>query len=386
MTGRQTHLDGLLVVDLSRAIAGPHAAMMLADLGARVIKVEPPAGDDARAWGPPFVGAAAAQQSTYFMSANRNKESIVLDLKTESGLADLCELVRRADVVIENFRSGVLDRLGLGVPRMRAFNPRLVVLSITGFGHRGEMAARPGYDQIVQGESGLMSLTGLDSAHPVKFGVPIVDLLAAMYGAYGVLAALHARGRDGHGSVVRTSLFAAAIGAHCFQGTRWTVANDLPGPAGNHHAAIAPYGCFRCKDGLVQIAVGSEKQWHALRDKFGLDGDDARWLTNAARVADRDALTDALEDVWSTWTRAEIVAWCEALGIPAGEIKMLDEVYASAPVADNDLLIEFEQPEVGRVSVPGPPLTFDGCATVPHTPVPMLGEHTEAVRAWLHRT
>jgi crotonobetainyl-CoA:carnitine CoA-transferase CaiB-like acyl-CoA transferase len=383
MTGRQSHLDDLLVIDLSRAIAGPHAAMMLADQGARVIKIESPYGDDSRSWGPPFVGDPSARQSTYFLSANRNKESVVLDLKTTDGLAVLSRLVRRADILIENFRAGVLERLGYGITKMRAENPRLIVLSTTGFGHAGAMAQRAGYDQIVQGESGLMSLTGPDMDHPTKYGVPIVDLLAAMNGAFGVMAALHRRTRTGQGGVVRTSLFASAVGAHCFQGTRWTVAHDLPMPTGNHHAAIAPYGCFRCKDGQVQIAVGSERLWQALRDELGLDATDPRWQTNSSRMAHRDELIAALEGAFGTWTRAEVVERCTRIGIPAGEIKTLDEVYASRLVQDNDLLVEYDQPQVGRVSVPGPPLAFDGSAGVPHTHAPVLGEHTQAVLAWL---
>lgn len=383
MTGRQRSLDDLLVIDLSRAVAGPHAGMMLADLGARVIKVEGPDGDDSRSWGPPFVGGSALPQSTYFMSANRNKESVVLDLKTGAGISALRELASRADVLIENFRTGVLDRLGFGIDAMRVTNPRLIVLSITGFGHRGEMSTRAGYDQIVQGESGLMSLTGPDADHPFKYGVPIVDLLAAMNGAYGVLAALHRRARTGRGAVVRTSLYASAIGAHCFQGTRWTVAQDLPTPTGNHHAAIAPYGCFRCKDGQVQIAVGSEKLWRMLRDELGLDPQEPRWRTNADRLRHRDELVGVLEAALSARTRAEVVARCEQIGIPAGEIKTLDEVYASQPIRDNGLLIDVDQPGVGPICVPGPPLSFDDDDGLPHLHAPILGEHTDAILAWL---
>lgn len=383
MSGRLSSLDDLLVVDLSRAIAGPHAAMMLGDLGARVIKVESPQGDDSRAWGPPFVGEEAARQSTYFMSANRNKESVVLDLKTADGLAALRALVRRADVLVENFRTGVLDRLGLGIDDMRALNPRLIVLSVTGFGHRGTSAARAGYDQIVQGEAGLMSITGPDSEHPVKYGVPIVDLLAALYGVSGVLGALHGRERTGDGAVVRTSLVAAALGAHSFQGTRWTVAKDLPQPTGNHHAAIAPYGSFRAQDGYVQIAAGSDRQWCALRDELGIDPDDPRWATNAARLTHRGELVELLESRFASMSRADVVARCDALGIPAGEIRTFDEVYESTAVRDNELLVEFHQPGLGPVQVPGPPVSMDGMPGSEHAHAPLLGEHTDAVLTWL---
>ena len=215
-------LSDILVIDLTRALAGPHAAMMLGDLGARVIKVESPTGDDTRSWGPPFVGPEDARESTYFLSANRNKESLTLDLKTPEDQDVLAELVKRADVLMENFRVGVLDRLGFPVSRLHELNPGLVVLSITGFGHDGPEASRSGYDQIAQGEGGLMSITGTEQ--PTKVGVPIADLLAGMNGAYGVVAALHERTRTGVGRVVRTSLLAGMVGVHAFQGTRWTVA------------------------------------------------------------------------------------------------------------------------------------------------------------------
>src|SRR4051794_24168344 len=236
-------LSGVLVVDLTRALAGPHAAMMLGDLGARVVKVETPrGGDDSRGWGPPFVRQGEQRESTYFMSANRNKESITLDLKAEGDKAVLEALVRRADVLIENFRVGVLDRLGFPVRRLHELNPRLVILSITGFGHDGPEATRAGYDQIAQGEGGLMSVTGTEQ--PTKVGVPIADLIAGMNGAFGVVSALLERTRTGRGRVVRTSLLAGMIGVHAFQGTRWTVAGEVPGLAGDHHPSIAPYGMF----------------------------------------------------------------------------------------------------------------------------------------------
>ena len=278
-------LDGVVVVDLSRALAGPHAAMMLGDLGARVIKVEAPGtGDDTRGWGPPFVTPpdGGERESTYFLSCNRNKESITLDLKTEDGADTLARLVRHADVLVENFRTGVLDRLGFGMPRLTELNPRLVILSITGFGHDGPEGGRPGYDQIAQGESGIMSVTGPIGGEPTRVGVPIGDLLAGMYGAYGVVAALHERERTGRGRIVRTSLLAALVGVHALYGTMYTAAGIVPTTAGAHHASICPYGLFRCKDGVVQVAVGSEALWRAFAPAFGLDR--PQWTTNADRV------------------------------------------------------------------------------------------------------
>ncbi|MFM2411979.1 MAG: hypothetical protein RLZZ587_312, partial [Actinomycetota bacterium] len=208
-------LDGILVVDLSRAVAGPHAGMMLGDLGARVIKVESPGGDDSRHWGPPFVDG----ESTYFLSVNRNKESIVLDLKSDDGREALDALIERADVLIENFKVGTLARLGFSEERVRQLNPCIVILSITGFGHDGPEAARAGYDQIAQGEAGLMSVTGSGPEDPQRVGVPISDVLAGLYGAFGIVAALYDREKSGVGTTVRTSLLAATVGAHVYQGT-----------------------------------------------------------------------------------------------------------------------------------------------------------------------
>ena len=266
-------LTGIRVIDLTRALAGPHAAMMLGDLGAEVIKIENPAGgDDTRGWGPPFVDPAHGdRESTYFLCANRNKKSVTLDLKAAAAKSTLEALVRTADVLMENFRPGVLDRLGFSHERLAELNPRLVVLSISGFGHDGPEAGRAGYDQIAQGEAGLMSVTGAGPADPQRVGVPIADLLAGMYGAFGVLAALRERGVTGHGQVVRSSLLAAVVGVHAFQGTKWTVAGQVGEPTGNHHPSICPYGMFDTAEGSVQIAIDSEGLWQRFCSGFGLD-------------------------------------------------------------------------------------------------------------------
>src|SRR5829696_3830758 len=308
-------LSGVLVVDLSRALAGPHAAMMMGDLGARVIKVETPGGgDDSRGWGPPFVDdtgqVADHGESTYFFSCNRNKESVTADLKSAEGKELLTGLVRRADVLVENFRTGVLDRLGFPVEVLHELNPRLVVLSITGFGHDGPEGGRAGYDQIAQGEAGLMSLTGPGPDDPTKVGVPIGDLLAGMYGAYGAVAALHERDRTGKGRVVRTSLLAGIVGVHAFQGTRYTVAGEVPHGQGNHHPSIAPYGAFACADGIVQIAVGSESLWTRFAAVAGLDPADPRFATNSDRVGNRPELIAEIEAALAAYP---IEHWLPAL-------------------------------------------------------------------------
>lgn len=381
-------LEDLLVVDLTRALAGPHAAMMLGDLGARVIKVETPGGgDDSRGWGPPFVGPEDAQQSTYFMSANRNKESVTADLKSDEGRRLLWRLVARADVLIENFRTGVLDRLGFSTAALHEANPRLVVLSITGFGHDGPEAGRPGYDQIAQGEAGLMSLTGEPGGPPTKVGAPVADLLAGMYGAYGVLAALHERERTGRGRVVRTSLLSAVVGVHAYHGTRWTVAHEVATAIGSHHPSISPYGLFRTADAPVQISCGSQALWRAFAPLVGIEPDETDFASNALRVANRGRLTERIE---AALRQADADEWLTRLaraGIPAGKVRTLDEVYDWDQTRSQGLLIEVDHPTLGRIELPGPPIRFDdlsyagGRAT--HLPPPLLGQHNAAVQQWL---
>jgi len=383
-------LSGHLVVDLSRALAGPHAGMMLADLGARVIKVENPGtGDDTRGWGPPFVGPEDDLQSTYFMSCNRNKESISLDLKSPDGQEVLRRLLERADVVIENFRPGVMDRLGFSTEAMHELNPRLVILSITGFGHDGPESQRSGYDQILQGEAGLMSLTGSGPDDPQRVGVPIADLLSGMNGAFGVLAALVERGRTGRGQIVRTSLLASLIGVHAFQGTRTTVAGEVPQAQGNHHPSIAPYGLFACRDGSVQISVGSEKLWASFAAAFGLDPAAPGFGSNADRVRNRSAVIAAVERVFADYDAAALLEKLNDAGIPAGKVRSLDEVYAWEQVASQGLVVDVEHPLLGKISLPGPPLRFfapgdTGETTLTeHDAPPLLDEDGKSIREWL---
>jgi crotonobetainyl-CoA:carnitine CoA-transferase CaiB-like acyl-CoA transferase len=381
-------LDDIVVIDLSRALAGPHAGMMLGDMGARVIKVESPgAGDDTRGWGPPFVGPEDDPISTYFLSCNRNKESITLDLKSDDGREVLTRLVRHGDVLVENFRPGVLDRLGFPVERLHELNPRLVVLSISGFGHDGPEGGRAGYDQIAQGEAGLMSLTGSGPDDPQRVGVPIGDLLAGMYGAYGVVSALHERARTGRGKVVRTSLLAAIVGVHAFQGTRHTVAGEVPRAQGNHHPSITPYGLFRCRDGMLQIACGSEGLWVKLATEFGLDPVAEGMATNRERVANREAVIAAVNDAFADHDLTDLLARLAKVGVPAGEVRTLDRVYDWEQTRSQGLLLDLEHPVLGDIQVPGPPIRFDDNAFAggrsDHLPPPALGQHNELVRAWL---
>jgi formyl-CoA transferase len=383
-------LDDVLVVDLSRALAGPQATMMLGDLGARVIKVEAPGhGDDTRGWGPPFVGPEDDPQATYFLSCNRNKESLTLDLKSDDGRTVLRQLLERADVVVENFRPGVLERLGFSTDAMHLINPRLVILSITGFGHDGPESHRSGYDQILQGEAGLMSLTGSGPNDPQRVGVPIADLLSGMYGAYGVVAALLEREHTGRGQVVRTSLLASLVGVHAFQGTKVTVAGEAPQAQGNHHPSIAPYGLFRCRGGSVQISVGSEKLWAAFAVAFGIDASEPGLASNAERVRNRSRVIDIVEAAFADYDAEPLLAKLSDAGIPAGKVRTLKEVFEWPQLASQGLLVDVDHPVLGPVTLPGPPLRFfdniDGTESTrsAHTAPPLLNQHGDGIREWL---
>lgn len=375
-------LEGILVVDLSRAVAGPQAAQMLGDLGARIIKIESPDGDDSRHWGPPFVDG----ESTYFLSINRNKESVVLDLKTAEGRDVLTALVERADVVIENFRTGTLARLGFSDARIHELNPRAILLSITGFGHDGPEEGRPGYDQIAQGEAGLMSVTGSGPDDPQRVGVPIADVLAGMNGAFGIVAALFDREKTGIGRIVRTSLLASTISAHVFQGTAQTVAGVTGSARGNHHPSLAPYGLFHCKDSHMQIAVGTDGHWRALCRVLQLPGD-ARFDSNRGRVEHRDELVGIIESALAEWAIGDVLVALNDAGVPAGRVRSMDEVYSWNQTRSQGLVIPVDHSTLGSIEIPGPPLRwFDGATEVTptrHTAPPVLGEHTERVVRWL---
>ncbi|MEY4898251.1 MAG: hypothetical protein RL294_62 [Actinomycetota bacterium] len=375
-------LDGILVVDLSRAVAGPQAAQMLGDLGARVIKIESPDGDDSRRWGPPFVGG----ESTYFLSINRNKESVVLDLKTDDGTSVLAALIERADVLIENFRVGTLARLGFDDARIQELNPRAILLSITGFGHDGPEATRAGYDQIAQGEAGLMSVTGSGPDDPQRVGIPISDVLAGMNGAFGIVAALFDREKTGTGKIIRTSLLASTVGAHVYQGTAQTVAGVSGTARGNHHPSLAPYGLFHCADSHVQIAVGTEGHWEALCRVLDLTAD-SRFDTNAGRVTFVDDLITVINGALSTWKLGDVLDALAAASVPAGKVRSVGDVYSWDQTRSQGLVVSVDHSTLGPIDIPGPPLRWFAGATevtpTHHSAPPTLGEHTNAVLRWL---
>ncbi len=373
-------LSGITVIDLSRALAGPYGSMMLADAGADVIKVERPgSGDDSRGWGPPFVGEGADRESGYFLSINRSKRSVTLDLKSEDDLARLRALLADADVLIENFRPGVIDRLGLDQDSLERLNPRLVVLSITGFGEGGPDGHRSGFDQILQGEAGLMGITGPLGGPPIRMGVPVTDILAGMFGAFGVVAALREREITGKGQRVTTSLLAAGISVHAYQGTRYTIGGEVPQPGGNRHPSIAPYAAFTCSDGYINIAVGSEGLWHRFAPVVGLAVDDPRYATNHERVANYDELE---AEINAALCQESVDVWMERLGeagVPAGRIRTMDQVYAWDQVEHLGLVDRFTHPTAGELEVPGAPVEWSRSGRRPAEAPPRLGEHNDEV-------
>jgi crotonobetainyl-CoA:carnitine CoA-transferase CaiB-like acyl-CoA transferase len=372
-------LEDLRVVDLSRALAGPYATMMMADAGADVIKVEPPGGDDSRGW-LPYVNRNGHRESAYYMSANRNKRSVVLDLKSAEDADRLRWLASRADVLVENYRPGVLERLGLGLDDLRALNPRLITLSITGFGRGGPSGKRPGFDQIVQAEAGLMSLTGQPGGDPQRIGLPMADILAGLFGAFGVMTALRSRERTGVGQHVETSLLAAVVGVHVFHGVGWLAAGVEPVLTGNRHPSIAPYGVFSCQDADIVIGVGSESLWRRFAPIVGLDADRPDIVTNGDRVARADDLQKEIDELLSDRQAADVLGALDAVGVPAGRIRTIPEVYDWEQVRDT-MVLNVSHPTLGDLEMPGSPLQlsdhFDPRADAP----PGLGADQDDVFA-----
>lgn len=314
-------LEGLMILDMSRFLSGPFCTMLLGDMGAQVIKVEPPgAGDDTRSWAP-FIGG----QGTYFLSTNRNKKSICVDTRQKQGMDVLKRMINRCDVFVENFKPGLMDRLGLDFPTMAALNPRLIYCSISGFGQTGPYRDRPGYDQILQGMSGLMSITGTEESGPVRVGLAIGDILTALFATYGILCALHARERTGKGQWVTTSILEATVGILTMQAGKFFATHQPPGPAGNHHPVISPYGVYRTQDKPINIAVGTETMWKNFCRIIGLPEmeQDAKFQKNNDRVENRAELSRLIEKALASKTQDEWVETLNQAGIPCGPIYTL---------------------------------------------------------------
>lgn len=350
-------LAGLRVLELARILAGPWAGQLLADLGAEVIKVERPgAGDDTRHWGPPFAEDGAA---AYFHACNRGKRSVAIDLETEDGRKRVRDLAAGADVVIENFKVGGLVKYGLDHASLSALNPRLVYCSITGFGQTGPYAPRAGYDFIIQGMGGAMSLTGEPDGPPQKAGIAYADIFTGLYATVAILAALRERDRTGTGAHIDMALLDTQVGVLANQALNWMVSGKVPHRMGNGHANLVPYQAFPTSDGEVIIAVGNDRQFRRLCAILGLDcADDDRFVTNAARVSNREELIAVLERATRKWTRAALSEALDGAGIPAGPINPVDAVFADPQVAHRGM--QLEGPLPGLAS----PIVIDGLRQV----------------------
>jgi crotonobetainyl-CoA:carnitine CoA-transferase CaiB-like acyl-CoA transferase len=371
-------LDGVVVADFTRVLSGPYCTMLLADMGARVVKIEQPGkGDDTRAWGPPFI----RNESAYFLSINRNKESITLDLK-RPGVRDVLDrLLAKADVLVENFRPGTMDRMGLGYERVAAAHPRLVYCSISGFGQTGPRRDLPGYDAVVQAEGGLMSITGDADGPPYRLGVAISDIVAGIFASHGIVLALLARERTGRGQLVDVGMLDATAALLTYQAGIFFATGDSPGRLGNRHPTIAPYETFTASDGDFVIAVGNDEQWRRFcsATELGELGRDARFATNRDRVTRYGELRPILAARLLERPRA---AWLEALtaaGVPCGSVRSVGEVLADPQLAARDMIAQLDHAAAGAIRALGVPIKLSDTPGVVRTPPPRLGEHTDAV-------
>jgi crotonobetainyl-CoA:carnitine CoA-transferase CaiB-like acyl-CoA transferase len=370
-------LAGLRVVDQTQVMAGPFCSMLLADMGAEVIKVEPPGGEDTRYMEPEIRPGVSA----VFLAVNRNKRSIVLDLKQPAGVTVLRRLAATADVLVENYRTGVARRLGIDYETLRAVNPRLVYCSISGFGQTGPYAARGGFDLIAQGMSGLMSVTGAEDGPPVKVGVPITDLGAGLFAVVGILAALRARRRTGEGQLVDTSLFEAGLALSVWEATEYWFSGRTPRPKGTAHRMSAPYQAFRASDGAFTVGASNHRLWPRFAALLGLETltTDPRFDTVAHRLERRAELEALVEEVTRQHPRAHWLARCEAAGIPAGPIYSIPEALADPHAQARGMVQALDHPAIGPVKTLGNPVKLSRTAPALRTAAPGFGADTDAV-------
>ncbi len=371
-------LDGITVVDLTRVLSGPYCTMMLGDMGARVIKVEQPGrGDETRAWGPPFQGG----ESAYFLSINRNKESVAVDFKHPAGRAVLESLIASADVLVENFRPGTLDRLGLDYPALAARRPDLVYCSVSGFGQTGLKRDLPGYDMVLQAEAGLMSITGPADGQACRLGVAVADILAGLLASQGIVLALFARQRSGAGQLVDVAMFDSVVSLLSYQAALCLATGVSPARMGNEHPTIVPYDAFDAADAPFVLAVGNDEQWRRLCEAAGLErlGTDPRFATNPARVEHRAQLRPLLAGVFHTRSREQWIADLGRAGVPCGAVREIAEVLADPQIAARRMLETLEHPAAGLIQLLGLPIKLTNTPGTVRTPPPLLGEHTRRV-------
>jgi crotonobetainyl-CoA:carnitine CoA-transferase CaiB-like acyl-CoA transferase len=375
MTGA---LDGFLVLDFTRVLSGPYCTMQLADAGARVIKIEQPgSGDDTRAWGPPFVHG----ESAYFLSINRNKESLTLDLKHPEATRILDRLLARADVLVENFRPGTMARLGLAYEQITHRYPRLVYCSISGFGQTGPRSAEPGYDAVVQAEGGLMSITGDAGGPPFRLGVAISDIVSGMFAAQGIAFALLARERTGRGQLVDIAMLDATAALLTYQAGIYFATGSTPGRMGNRHPTIVPYETFTASDGDFVVAVGNDQQWRRFCGAIGLTdaGSDERFATNRDRISNYSTLRPVLAATLRTRPRAEWVTTLKAAGVPCGAVRDVGEVLQDPQLDARDMIRRIEHAVAGAIRVTGVPVKLSDTPGAVRTAPPTLGQQTRDV-------
>jgi formyl-CoA transferase/CoA:oxalate CoA-transferase len=371
-------LAGVLVVDLSRILAGPTCTQALGDLGARVTKVERPgSGDDTRSWGPPFWSGVSA----YFLAANRNKESIALDFDRPGGRAALERLIARADVLVENFRPGTLARHGLDPEALLERHPRLVVASISGYGQDGPERERPGYDMIAQAEGGVMSVTGDADDPPLRAGVSQADLVAGLWALSGILAALLHRERTGRGQKVDVSLLDGQIGLLAYHATNWWATGEPPERLGNRHPNLTPYGGYRCRDGWIAVGAGNDAMFARLCTALGAPelAGRAEFATAAARVAHRTELERALADRLAALAADDALARLATQGVPSGRVRTVPEALAAAQVLARDMVVSLPHPDIPDYKTTGSPVKLSATPAAPKSAPPRLGEHGDAI-------
>lgn len=378
-------LAGVRVVDFTRVLTGPYCTMLLGDLGADVIKVEPPQGDDTRAWGPPYQVSGGRRESTYFLSVNRNKRSIILDLKDPAALASARALIASADIVVENFRPGTFEKLGLGWEDLHAAFPRLIYASISGFGLSGPYRDRAGYDVIAQGMGGFMSYNGFPGGPPLRAGVAVADVFAGALVTQAILAALYQRERTGAGRRVDVNLLESIISLGTSQISRYLTGGQVPGPQGNDHPSIVPYGTFECGDGNINLAVGNDSLWRKFCEalEFKSLGANPRYATNEGRVDHREELNAELLPALRQFTRAELSARLERAGVPCGPVYNMQEVFSDPHVQERGVAVTVPHPELGHTTVTSPPWRIDGETPPVRRAPPTPGQHTAEILAEL---
>jgi len=379
-------LAGIRVLDLTRVLAGPYCTMFLGDLGADIVKVEQPGiGDDTRGWGPPFAGG----ESAYFLCTNRNKKSVTIDFKAPEGLDLIRKLAQQADVFIENFRPGALDRLGLGEKTLREAHPKLIYASLSGFGADGPMADIPGYDLIVQAWGGLMSITGTEESGPLKVGVAIIDLVAGLMLGKGIVAALYAREKTGAGQKIDTSLLEAEVAALINAGSNYLIGGNVPGRWGNAHPSIVPYQSFQTADSYLVLGAASESIWKRLCPAVGRPdlADDPRFAKNADRVENRKLLIDVLAEIFRTRRTSEWVTALSEADVPCAPVQTIDQVFAAPQVLHRNMLVDVEHPTAGKIKLAGIPVKLSATPASVRLPPPLLGQHNgDVLASWLKMT